>query len=152
MRARRNRSSFPSEAPGHPLRTSRLVGGSNTTVTQRLPQVGHMSRESSRESGKFGPRATCRNRAACDRRIAGWTSCPGDGHRNTAYAPPAEASRRPQCLDFHENESGTLVGLGQALGWFYAYVYVNCITRGKMQMSDIHEVRELLSLVQPIRE
>jgi hypothetical protein len=27
--------------------------------------------------------------------------------------PPAEASRYAQCLDFHENESGTLGGFGQ---------------------------------------
>src|SRR5580704_4028871 len=56
MRARHNRSLFPCKPPRHLLRTCRLVGGSNTTVTRRLPQAGHISRDSRRESGKFGPR------------------------------------------------------------------------------------------------
>jgi hypothetical protein len=33
-----------------------LLGGSKTTVTRRFPQAGHMRRDSSLESGKFGPR------------------------------------------------------------------------------------------------
>jgi hypothetical protein len=33
-----------------------LLGGSNTTVTFRFPQLGHMRRDSNREIGKFGPR------------------------------------------------------------------------------------------------
>ena len=34
-----------------------LVGSSNTTVTRRLPQAGHMRRNSRRDNGKFGRRA-----------------------------------------------------------------------------------------------
>ena len=49
-------SQCSSEAPGYPLPTCALVGGSKTTVTLRLPQAGHMRRNSSREIGKFGPR------------------------------------------------------------------------------------------------
>ena len=55
-----------SDAPGYPLRTSRLVGGSNTTVTRRLSQAEHMRRDSRRESGKFGPRVqTSVSRSSC---------------------------------------------------------------------------------------
>jgi hypothetical protein len=40
----------------YPLPTCALLGGSNTTVTLRFPQAGHIRRDSSRDSGKFGPR------------------------------------------------------------------------------------------------
>ena len=43
-----------------------LLGGSNTTVTIRLPQAGHMRRAFSRERGKFGPRVqTSVSRSSC---------------------------------------------------------------------------------------
>ena len=34
-----------------------MLGGSKTTVTLRFPQLGRIKRDSSLESGKFGPRA-----------------------------------------------------------------------------------------------
>jgi hypothetical protein len=55
----------------HPLPTCLFVGGSKTTVTRRLPQAGHMRRDSNCESGKFGPRvATSVSRSSCFRAVA----------------------------------------------------------------------------------
>lgn len=50
----------------HPFPTFPLLGGSKTTVTRRFPQAGHISRDSSLESGKLGPRvATSVSRSSC---------------------------------------------------------------------------------------
>jgi hypothetical protein len=50
----------------HSPRTCELLGGSNTTITLRFPQAGHMRRDSKRDSGKFGPGvATSVSRSSC---------------------------------------------------------------------------------------
>lgn len=77
--------SFEGErSPSHPRRTSRLAGGSNTTVTFRLAQG---AREARLQARKRKVRASCRPasrcRVACDRRIAGSTSCLRDSHGST---------------------------------------------------------------------
>jgi hypothetical protein len=42
---------------GYPLLTcAALLGGSKTTITGLFPRLGHMRRDSSRDSGRFGPR------------------------------------------------------------------------------------------------
>jgi hypothetical protein len=68
LKASATQPAQPTEAPRHPLPTCLFVGGSNTTVTLRLPQAGHISLDSRRESGKFGPRVqTNVSRSSCFR-------------------------------------------------------------------------------------
>jgi hypothetical protein len=71
------------------------------------------TRDSSLESGKFGPPRANQSVEvellpidASSNRLRAFPITIGAAHVH----PPAEASRHSQCLDFHENESGTMAG------------------------------------------
>jgi hypothetical protein len=87
----------------HPLPTCALVDGSKTTVTCRLPQLGYMSRDSSREVGSsaLAWQSARLGQAACGTRTSEWAWCSLDSHGRNACAlsnqgfAPCPISRLP---------------------------------------------------------
>jgi hypothetical protein len=85
--------------PRHPLPTCALLGGSNTTVTLRLPQAGHMRRDKCVQSAMRVAKGFDQDRARVGRHRAGigldascrWTRVPSG---KTAHGQVATCKRR----------------------------------------------------------